>query len=73
LKLLKLHRGEAQASYNDVAAVYDSFVKVWDRQIAAPALSYYNQLIGENVKPGAFVLDAGTGTGERTLALLAHS
>lgn len=73
LKLLKLHRGEAQAAYNDVAAVYDSFVHVWDQQIAAPALCYYNQLISENVKPGAFVLDAGAGTGERTLALLAHS
>ncbi len=73
LKLFKLHQGEVLEAYNQVANVYDSFVKVWDQQIAAAALKYYNQLISENVKPGAFVLDAGAGTGERTLALLAHS
>jgi len=73
VKLLQLHRGEAVTAYDEVAPVYDSFVKVWDEHIAAPAMAYYNQLITRYVKPGALILDAGAGTGERTLAILAHS
>ena len=73
LKLLKRHRGEAGGSYDEVAPVYDSFVKVWDERIAAPALDEYNWLIEKYVKPGAVVLDAGAGTGQRTLAILEHS
>ncbi len=53
--------------------MYDDFTKVWDQHIAAPALHHFNHLIEERVKPGAVVLDAGAGTGERTLALLQHS
>src|SRR5713226_9317852 len=73
LKLLSRHRGEAAGAYDEVAAVYDDFTKVWDQHIAAPALHHFNHLIEERVKPGAVVLDAGAGTGERTLALLQHS
>lgn len=73
LKLLHRHRGEPEGAYDEVAAVYDDFAKVWDEHVAAPALAQVNHLIEERVKPGALVLDAGTGTGERTLALLAHS
>jgi len=73
VKLLKLHRGETTTAYDEVAPVYDSFVRVWDDHIAAPAMAYYNALITHYIKPGALVLDAGAGTGERTLAILAHS
>lgn len=73
LKLLQRHRGETEGAYDEVAAVYDDFAKVWDEHVAAPALAHVNHLIEERVKPGALVLDAGAGTGERTLALLAHS
>ncbi len=73
LKLFKLHRGERSRAYDDVAALYDGFVQVWDRHIAAGALTYFNQLIAKYTKPGAIVLDAGAGTGERTLALLQNS
>ncbi len=73
VKLLKLHRGEASTAYDEVAPVYDSFVGVWDDHIAAPAMAYYNELITRYIKAGALVLDAGAGTGERTLAILAHS
>ncbi len=73
LKLLHRHRGEPGGAYDEVAAIYDDFAKVWDQHIAAPALAYVNHLIEEKVKPGAVILDAGVGTGERTLALLEHS
>ena len=73
LKLLHRHRGEPQGAYDEVAAIYDDFAKVWDHQVAAPALAEVNHLIEERVKPGSVVLDAGAGTGERTLALLEHS
>jgi ubiquinone/menaquinone biosynthesis C-methylase UbiE len=73
LKLLHRHRGETEGAYDEVATVYDDFARVWDHHIAAPALTRVNALIEERVKPGAIVLDAGAGTGERTLAILQHS
>lgn len=72
LKLLHRHRGEAGGAYDEVAAVYDDFVGVWDEHIAAPALKQVIHLIEQWVKPGAMVLDAGAGTGERTLAIVQH-
>lgn len=73
MNLLTLHRGETREAYNKVALSYDDFAKVWDQYIAAPALAYYNHILEERVKPGALILDAGAGTGERTLSLLRHS
>lgn len=73
LKLLHRHRGEQADAYDEVAAVYDSFTQVWDQHIAAPALARVTHLIEQWVQPGAVVLDAGAGTGERTLAVLQHS
>ena len=73
LSLLTLHRGEAKEAYDKVASIYDDFAKVWDHAIAAPALAYYNQIIEARVKPGALILEAAAGTGERTQALLRHS
>ena len=73
LNLLHRHRGEAAGVYDEVATVYDGFTNVWDQHIAAPALTHFNRLIEQYVQPGAAVLDAGAGTGERTLALLHHS
>jgi ubiquinone/menaquinone biosynthesis C-methylase UbiE len=73
LKLLHRHRGEPGGAFDEVAAIYDDFAKVWDQRIAVPALAYVNLLIEEKVKPGAVILDAGAGTGERMLAILEHS
>ncbi len=73
LKLLHRHRGEPVGAYDEVSAIYDDFARVWDHQVAAPAQSHIDHLIEERIKPGAVVLDAGAGTGERTLAILAHS
>ncbi len=61
LKLFKLRRGEEVRAYDEVAAVYDGFVRVWDRFIAADALTYYNQLIAKYTKPDSTILDAGAG------------
>ncbi len=73
LKALSRHRGEPAGAYDEVAAVYDDYAKVWDQHVAATALIHVNRLIEVRVKPGAIVLDAGSGTGERTLAILKHS
>ena len=69
MRLLGLHRGEARGAYDAVAGDYDGFANLWDRHIAVPALEFYNLLIRQHVRPGALVLDAGAGNGERTLAL----
>jgi ubiquinone/menaquinone biosynthesis C-methylase UbiE len=73
LKLLHRHRGEQVGGYDEVASIYDDFASVWDQHIATPALAHVNRLIEQWIKPEALVLDAGAGTGERTMALLAHS
>jgi ubiquinone/menaquinone biosynthesis C-methylase UbiE len=73
LKLFSRHRGDIAGAYDEVAMVYDDFTNVWDQHVAAPALAHVDHLIEERIKPGAVVLEAGAGTGERTIALLAHS
>jgi ubiquinone/menaquinone biosynthesis C-methylase UbiE len=73
LKLLSRHRGEAAGAYDEVAAVYDDCAQVWDQHVAATALAHVNHRIEERVKPDAVVLDAGAGTGIRTMALLERS
>lgn len=73
LRLVRRHRGEARGSYDEVASAYDDFAGVWDRHITAPALEHFTRIVEQRVAPGARILDAGAGTGERTLALLRHS
>jgi len=73
LQLFARHRGETAGSYDTVASVYDGFAAVWDHHLAAPALAYYDDIIGRVVRPGATVLDAAAGTGERTHAILQRS
>lgn len=72
LGLLGLHRGDGVAAYDAAAGAYDGFARIWDNYIAAPALAHFNALLTEHVAPGASVLDAGAGTGERTRVLLNH-
>ena len=73
LSLLRRHRGEVAGSYDDVAGAYDEFAAVWDGYVAAPALCRVEDLLRTWVQPGAVVLDAGTGTGERLKTVLSHT
>jgi ubiquinone/menaquinone biosynthesis C-methylase UbiE len=73
LKLLLRHRGEPVGAYDEVALVYDAFARLWDQHIAAPALAHLYHLLRERIQPGASILDAGAGTGERTRAVLRYS
>lgn len=73
LHFFLLHRGEAKDTYDKVGRTYDDFAQVWDQHIAAPALRHYYQLMKERIPSGAYILDAGAGTGERTQALLQYS
>lgn len=73
LRLLHRHRGETKGAYDEVASVYDDFANVWDNHVAGAALTYFTEILGERVKPGAVVLDAGSGTGERTQAILTQT
>lgn len=70
IRLLTHHRGEAAGSYDEVAGGYDFFVSFWDHYVAAAAMKEYERLLAERVPAGGVVLDAGAGTGERTLAIL---
>ncbi len=59
--------------YDRVARRYDASLALWRTLVAAPAWQTVGELLAQNVRPGATVLDAGTGTGEATALLLARA
>ena len=70
LKLFTLHRGEPTEKYEEVAPVYDEAAYFWDHVVCGKALQHYERILAERTHRGAYVLDAGAGTGERTRAIL---
>lgn len=75
---VKTSKGEHQAHYlvgadganSVVARRYDTALPVWRTLVAAPAWEAVGELLARHVRPGARVLDAGTGTGEAVRLLL---
>jgi len=59
--------------YDRLARHYDASLALWRTLVAAPAWQAVGDLLAQNVRPGATVLDAGTGTGETTALLLARA
>jgi geranylgeranyl reductase family protein len=59
--------------YDQLARRYDSALPVWRTLVAAPAWESVGRLLAAHVRPGAAVLDVGTGTGEAVRLLLAHA
>lgn len=56
--------------YDRLARRYDASLPLWRSLVAAPAWEAVGDLIAEHVRPGATVLDAGTGTGAAVRLLL---
>ncbi len=56
--------------YDRLSRRYDSALHVWRTLVAAPAWEAVGALLAEHVRPGATVLDAGTGTGEAVRLVL---
>lgn len=73
VRLLRSHRGEPADSYDRVAQGYDLFAPTWDRVVHRRAMGRYEALLAKRIPAGGAVLDAGAGTGERTLAILRQS
>lgn len=67
LRALQQQRGDAPSAYSDKA-----LLALWDQDVVAPTLAYYDQILAQHVRPGACVLDAAVGDGERTDVLLHH-
>lgn len=59
--------------YDRLARRYDASLLLWRALVAAPAWQALGDLIARSVRPGATVLDAGTGTGKATALVLARS
>lgn len=59
--------------YDRLARRYDTSLSLWRTLVAAPAWAAVEELMTTHVRPGAAVLDAGTGTGEAVRLLLAST
>lgn len=61
---------DTASHYDRLSREYDSALGVWRALVADPAWNEVGELIERHVRPGARVLDAGTGTGETVRLLL---
>ncbi|MEZ4588287.1 MAG: geranylgeranyl reductase family protein [Gemmatimonadales bacterium] len=59
--------------YDRMARQYADALPVWRAMVAGPALAAFGDLVEQHVRPGAVVLDAGTGTGAAVRQLLERS
>ena len=59
--------------YDRLARRYDASLFLWRTLVSGPAWQALGELIARSVRPGATVLDAGTGTGDATALVLARA
>lgn len=71
--LLKTRPQDVRELYDSIAEKYDSYASIWKNSVGKGVWNYYEELLHKNVKDGAKVLDAGTGTGEAIKAILNNS
>lgn len=71
--LLKTRPVEVRETYDSIACQYDSYVSIWKNTMGKGVWKYFEGLLHKNIKDGARVLDAGTGTGETIKAILKNS
>jgi len=70
LRLVRTPSDQALAVYDREARQYDAAAFLWRQTLGQPAWQFFEQLLSSNVRDGAVVLDAGTGTGEAIRTLL---
>lgn len=71
--LLKTKPQDVREMYDSIAQRYDSYASLWKNSVGKGVWNYYEELLQKNIKDGAKVLDAGTGTGEAIKAILNNS
>jgi len=71
--LLKTKPQDMREMYDSIAEQYDTYASLWKNNMGKGVWNYFEALIQKNVKEGAIVLDAGTGTGEAIKAILKNS
>lgn len=71
--LLRTRPQDVRDMYDSIAQQYDSYASIWKNSVGKGVWHYYEELLHKNVKDGAKVLDAGTGTGEAIKAILNNS
>ncbi|GBE28780.1 putative oxidoreductase/MT0587 [bacterium BMS3Bbin03] len=68
--LLKTRHRKAEATYDRVAAQYDTGLFLWKQFLGGAPFEHVKRLIQAHIRDGAVVLDAGTGTGETVKSAL---
>lgn len=71
--LLKTKPQDVREIYDSIAGHYDTYVSLWKNSIGKGVWNYFDELLQKNIKEGAIVLDAGTGTGEAIKDILIKS
>ncbi len=71
--LLKTKPQDVREMYDSIAEQYDFYASLWKNTMGKGVWNYFEELLQKNIKDGATILDAGTGTGETIKAILKNS
>ncbi len=73
LGLLRTQPEKVAPTYDRVGTRYDQVMHYWKQLLGEGAWKHLETLVAQHVRPGAHVLDAGTGTGAAVEMLLAQA